>query len=63
MLGIEKDPHRSARRSKRKAERATKPAVSIGELIEDEVRFFRTWATSPLKIGAVIADEPRAGAS
>jgi phosphatidylethanolamine/phosphatidyl-N-methylethanolamine N-methyltransferase len=27
--------------------------VSIAERIEDEVRFFRTWATSPIKMGAV----------
>ncbi len=27
--------------------------VSIAEKIEDEVRFFKTWATSPIKMGAV----------
>ena len=30
-----------------------KRAVSIAERIEDELRFFKTWATSPLKMGAV----------
>ena len=28
-------------------------AVSLAERIEDEFRFFKTWATSPLKMGAV----------
>jgi phosphatidylethanolamine/phosphatidyl-N-methylethanolamine N-methyltransferase len=31
----------------------TRRSPSIGERIEDEVRFFRTWATSPLKMGSV----------
>jgi phosphatidylethanolamine/phosphatidyl-N-methylethanolamine N-methyltransferase len=31
----------------------TRRHPSIGERIEDEVRFFRTWATSPLKMGSV----------
>src|SRR5882724_1374713 len=52
MLGIEKDPRRSARLAKQKDRRAKKPAVSIAKAIEDEVLFFRTWATSPLKLGA-----------
>ncbi len=30
-----------------------KRAASIAERIEDELRFFKTWATSPLKMGAV----------
>ena len=31
----------------------TKPEVSLVERIEEEVLFFRTWATSPIKIGSV----------
>jgi phosphatidylethanolamine/phosphatidyl-N-methylethanolamine N-methyltransferase len=31
----------------------SKPGLSIADRIEDEVRFFKTWATSPLKMGAV----------
>jgi len=31
----------------------SKKGPSIGERIEDEVRFFKTWATSPLKMGSV----------
>ncbi len=31
----------------------TKPAVSLVHRIEDEFLFFRTWATSPIKIGSV----------
>jgi phosphatidylethanolamine/phosphatidyl-N-methylethanolamine N-methyltransferase len=31
----------------------SKPGVSLAERIEDEVRFFKTWAVSPLKIGSV----------
>jgi phosphatidylethanolamine/phosphatidyl-N-methylethanolamine N-methyltransferase len=30
-----------------------KPKLSIADRIEDEFRFFKTWATSPLKMGAV----------
>ncbi|MGH6922716.1 MAG: class I SAM-dependent methyltransferase [Propylenella sp.] len=30
-----------------------KQGVSIGERLEDEVRFFKTWATSPIKMGSV----------
>jgi phosphatidylethanolamine/phosphatidyl-N-methylethanolamine N-methyltransferase len=30
-----------------------KPVSSLAARIEDEVRFFKTWATSPLKMGAV----------
>ena len=30
-----------------------KQNLSIAERIEDEVRFFKTWATSPLKMGSV----------
>lgn len=30
-----------------------KRSVSFVERVEDEVRFFKTWATSPLKMGAV----------
>lgn len=33
--------------------RMARSGVSIAERIEDEVRFFRTWATSPIKMGAV----------
>lgn len=29
-----------------------KSGVSLAERIEDEVRFFKTWATSPIKMGA-----------
>ena len=36
---------------------------SLADRIEDEVRFFKTWATSPLKMGVGHADEPRAGRS
>jgi phosphatidylethanolamine/phosphatidyl-N-methylethanolamine N-methyltransferase len=31
----------------------TKPGVSLVDRIEEEVLFFRTWATSPLKMGSV----------
>jgi phosphatidylethanolamine/phosphatidyl-N-methylethanolamine N-methyltransferase len=31
----------------------TKPEVSLVDRIEEEVLFFRTWATSPLKMGSV----------
>lgn len=31
----------------------TKADVSLAERIEDEVRFFKTWATSPIKMGSV----------
>jgi phosphatidylethanolamine/phosphatidyl-N-methylethanolamine N-methyltransferase len=31
----------------------TKPALSLVHRIEEEVLFFRTWATSPLKMGSV----------
>ncbi len=31
----------------------TKPQVSLVDRIEDDVLFFRTWATSPLKMGSV----------
>ena len=31
----------------------TKPQVSLVDRIEEEVLFFRTWATSPLKMGSV----------
>lgn len=30
-----------------------KQSLSLGERIEDDVRFFKTWATSPLKMGSV----------
>jgi phosphatidylethanolamine/phosphatidyl-N-methylethanolamine N-methyltransferase len=30
-----------------------KLGVSLAERIEDEVRFFKTWATSPIKMGSV----------
>lgn len=30
-----------------------KHGASLAERIEDEVRFFRTWATSPIKMGSV----------
>src|SRR5215213_8172781 len=29
-----------------------KPGVPLGKRFEDEVLFFRTWATSPIKLGA-----------
>jgi phosphatidylethanolamine/phosphatidyl-N-methylethanolamine N-methyltransferase len=31
----------------------TKPSLSLVDRIEEEVLFFRTWATSPLKMGSV----------
>jgi phosphatidylethanolamine/phosphatidyl-N-methylethanolamine N-methyltransferase len=30
-----------------------KDRLSLAERLEDEVRFFKTWATSPLKVGSV----------
>ena len=49
-------PERKQRPLERSTEqrnrRAKKPAVSIATRIEDEVLFFRTWTTSPLKLGA-----------
>jgi phosphatidylethanolamine/phosphatidyl-N-methylethanolamine N-methyltransferase len=44
--------HRLAGEAELQSRRAKKPAVSIAKLLEDEVLFFRTWATSPLKLGA-----------
>lgn len=32
----------------------THPKTSLAERIEDEIRFFRTWAAKPLKMGAVV---------
>jgi phosphatidylethanolamine/phosphatidyl-N-methylethanolamine N-methyltransferase len=50
-------PERKRKRLERPAKhqdrRTGKPAVSIAKRIEDEVLFFRTWATSPLKLGAL----------
>src|SRR5215207_2026626 len=53
MLGIAKDPRRSARALQRRGGRPKKPAAAVAKLLGDEVLFFRTWATSPRKLGAV----------
>lgn len=53
MLAIAKNPRRSARALERRGGRAKKPAASVAKLLGDEVLFFRTWATSPRKLGAV----------
>ncbi len=37
----------------RRTRQAKKPSISIAKRIGDEVLFFRTWATNPLKLGAV----------
>ena len=53
MLGIAKDPRRSARALERRNGRPKKSAVSIAKMFGDEVLFFRTLATSRSKLGAV----------
>jgi len=52
MLKMEREPRRALRSAEQKNRRAKKPAASLAKAIEDEVLFFRTWATSPLKLGA-----------
>jgi phosphatidylethanolamine/phosphatidyl-N-methylethanolamine N-methyltransferase len=51
MLRIRKDPARAQRALKPRSGRAKKP--SVAKMLGDEVLFFRTWATNPLKLGAV----------
>jgi phosphatidylethanolamine/phosphatidyl-N-methylethanolamine N-methyltransferase len=49
MRGMERLKRRTDETSPRRAKR---PPLHLGKRFEDEVLFFRTWATSPIKLGA-----------
>lgn len=52
MPRMERPEPRIDGRSGRHARRTKTPPLKFGKRFEDEVLFFRTWATSPIKLGA-----------
>src|SRR4051812_8580558 len=53
MFGTSRAQRRIDARARRERRPMKKAGVPLGKRFEDEVLFFRTWATSPIKLGAL----------